>query len=79
MFNFQIRQFKRFDGVWGIPNKETGKWNGMISNLIKGDVDLLLTSLNVCCKRTDVLEFLWALSYATSGLAIKSNYFMTNM
>ena len=79
MFNFQIRQFKRFDGVWGIPNKATGKWNGMISNLIKGDVDLLLTSLNVCCKRTDVLEFLWALSYATSGLAIKSNYLMTNM
>ena len=67
MFNFQIRQFNRLDGKWGTLNKGTGLWNGMISNLINGEVDLLLASLNFCCERTTVLDYFWTLSYSTTG------------
>ena len=73
--NFKIRQFKRIDGEWGTLNKETGEWNGMISNLKNGEADIITGSLTICCKRTKVVDFLWPLATISFGFAIKSSYF----
>ena len=72
--NFNIRQFKRIDGEWGTLNKETGEWNGMISNLMNGDADIMPASVTICCKRTGVVDFLWPLASISYGFAIKSNF-----
>ena len=38
--NFTLRQFLRFDGAWGSFDKQSGKWSGMISNMVNGEADL---------------------------------------
>ena len=73
--NFNIRQFKRIDGEWGNLNKETGEWNGMISNLKNGEADIITGTLTICCRRTEAVDFLWPLGSRSYGFAIKSNYF----
>ena len=45
MLNFRVRQFKRIDGIWGMFDKSIGQWNGVISNLIDGDADLIAASI----------------------------------
>ena len=72
MLNFRIRQFKRFDGGWGSYDKETGQWSGMMSNLIKSEADFITASLDQCCNRTEVIDYLWALTTVSRGFAIKS-------
>ena len=73
--NFKIRQFKRLDGAWGSLNKETGEWNGMVSNLINGEADIITGSLAICCKRTEVNDYLWTLATISLWFTIKSKYF----
>ena len=75
ILNFNIRQFKRIDGEWGTLNKETGEWNGFISNLKNGDADIITGTLTICCRRTEVVDFLWPLATISFGFAIKSSYF----
>ena len=72
--NFNIRQFKRIDGEWGALKKETGEWNGMISNLKNGEADMITTTLDICCKRTQAVDFLWPISTLNLGFAIKRWY-----
>ena len=71
MLNFKIRQFKRIGGGWGSIDKVTGQWNGMISNLINGEADILTSSLTICCRRTEVVEYLWTLSQKRICFGIK--------
>ena len=72
VLNFKIRQFKRLDGGWGSLDKETGKWNGMISNLVKNEADLISASLTLCCKRDEAVDFLlYPLATQSLGLVIK--------
>ena len=75
ILNFNIRQFKRIDGEWGTLNKETGEWNGMISNLKNGEADMITATLSQCCKRTEAVDFLWPLASINYGFAIKSSCF----
>ena len=72
--NFNIRQFKRLDGAWGSLNKKTGEWNGMISNLKNGEADMITATINICCKRTQAVDFLWPMSTLDLGFAIKRLY-----
>ena len=72
--NFNIRQFKRLDGAWGSLNKKTGEWNGMISNLKNGEADMITATLNICCKRTQAVDFLWPMSRLNLGFAIKRRF-----
>ena len=74
ILNFKIRQFKRLDGGWGSLNKETGKWNGMISNLVNNEADLITASLTMCCKRTEIVDYLWVFETASLGLVVKRKY-----
>ena len=72
MLNFQVRQFKRQDGGWGSVDSDTGQWNGMVSNLVNGEADLISAALVICCGRPDAVDFIWTLSEGTSGFVIKS-------
>ena len=74
ILNFKIRQFKRLDGGWGTLDKETGQWNGMISNLVNSEADLITASLTACCNRNEVVDFLWVLGTQSLGLVIKRTY-----
>ena len=74
ILNFKIRQFKRLDGGWGSLDKETGQWNGMISNLVNNEADLSTASLTACCNRNEVVDFLWVLATQSLGLVIKRKY-----
>ena len=72
ILNFKIRQFKRLDGGWGSLDKETGQWNGMISNLVNNDADIITASLTLCCKRNEAVDFLlYPLAIQSLGLVIK--------
>ena len=70
--NFSARQFKRFDGAWGLLNSETGQWSGMISNLLSDEADFISVALTQCCGRPEVIDFIWSLSVGTAGFVIKS-------
>ena len=72
MLNFRVRQFRRFDNGWGAFDKETGQWSGMISNLINDEADFMPVSLGLCCRRTEVVDYLWTITEVTNGFAIKS-------
>ena len=72
ILNFNIQQFKRIDGEWGTLNKETGEWNGMISNLKNGEADIIPASMQICGRRTEAVDFLWPLASVSYGFAIKS-------
>ena len=71
MLNFQIRLFKRFDGGWGKVD-ENGKWNGMLSNLENGEADIGVNGFMLCCRRTEVVDFLWSTDNPSEVFAIKS-------
>ena len=71
MLNFRIQEFKRVDGGWGIFDRESGQWNGLISNLIKGEADVGIAALTLCCRRTEVVDFLWTITKARESFAIK--------
>ena len=72
--NFQIRQFKRIEGGWGAFDKKKSQWNGMVSNLVKNNADMIVGSLDVCCGRTEAVDYLWPLKDRRIGFAIKSNF-----
>ena len=71
MLNFQIRLFKRFDGEWGSVD-ENGTSNGMLSNLQNGEADIGLAIFTLCCRRTEVADFLWSTDPVSTVFAIKS-------
>ena len=72
MLNFTVRLFNRKDSKWGAVQKSTGKWNGMIGNILNGDADFIAASLTIFGSRIQVLDFMYPLSEITFGFAIKS-------
>ena len=70
MLNFEFRLFKRFDENWGSID-ENGNWNGMISNLMSGEADIVGASLTMCCRRTEVIDYFWAINHPVEVFAIK--------
>ena len=73
MLNFQIRLFKRFDGGYGVVD-ENGNWSGMVSNLHNGEADIGVAEFTYCCRRTEVVDYLWTIDHPTDVFAIKSKY-----
>ena len=72
--SFKIRQFKRIEGGWGAFDKEKSQWNGMVYNLVKREADILVAALDVCCGRTEAIDYLWPLKDTRTGFAIKGNF-----
>ena len=71
MLNFQIRLFKRIDGGWGSVDKK-GNWNGIVSNIHNNEADIGVAQLTMCCRRTEVADYLWTLEHPSAVFAIKS-------
>ena len=74
--NISVRQFNRLDGGWGSLNKKTGKWSGMVSNLINGEAELISTSLTLWGPRTNVIDFLSPISETTLAFVIKGLFML---
>ena len=53
---------------------ETGQWNGMISNVVNREADIITAALTKCCKRTKVLDFFGSFSKESLGFVIKRKY-----
>ena len=70
MLNFKFSLFKRFDENWGSID-ENGNWNGMISNLVSSEADIVVTGLTMCCRRSEAVDFLWTINNAVEAFAIK--------
>ena len=70
--NFNVRLFKRFDGKWASKDPNTGVWNGMASNLISGDADVVVASLGLSSIRYEVMDYMDPMADIFYGLAIKS-------
>ena len=69
MLHFKFLIFKRFDAKWGNIDKN-GNWNGMFSNLMSGEADIIGLSA-ICCRRTEVAEYLWSFGHPVEVFAIK--------
>ena len=50
---------------------KTGQWNGMISNVVNGEADIITAALTKCCKRTEVLDFFGSFLTESQGFVIK--------
>ena len=72
MLNFNLRQFKRIDGSWGSFDRKTGKWGGMVSNLVNGEADIITANFDNCCGREAVVDYCWTLSEGTPAFGIRS-------
>ena len=72
VMNFNVRLFKRFDGKWASKDPNTGVWNGMASNLISGDADVVVASLGLSSIRYEVMDYMDPMADIFYGLAIKS-------
>ena len=71
ILNFQIRLFKRFDGGWGKVDKNN-TWNGMLSNLENGEADIGVAFFTLCCRRSEVVDFLWSTDNPHEVFTVKS-------
>ncbi|CAG0878616.1 unnamed protein product [Darwinula stevensoni] len=54
-FQYEIKLVD--DGVYGIFNPETGKWNGMVGSLIDKKADLAVGSMTINYARESVIDF----------------------
>ena len=56
----------------GFANSECkGNWNGMVSNLVSGEADIIVSGLIMCCRRTEAADYLWAINHPIEVFAIK--------
>ncbi len=50
--------YARVDNHWGALDNETGKWDGVIGSLLKGDVDIAWSTLTETAQRFSAVDFL---------------------
>ena len=55
--NFTWRLYQRSDGKWGSKQPD-GSFNGMVSSLVKGEADLIATSLTLTPVRHEAVDYL---------------------
>ncbi|XP_076276632.1 glutamate ionotropic receptor NMDA type subunit 2 isoform X4 [Lasioglossum baleicum] len=56
------------DAKWGTLEKENGKWNGLIAELVNRKTDMVMTSLMINSEREAVVDF--TVPYMETGIAI---------
>ncbi|XP_071523389.1 probable glutamate receptor [Panulirus ornatus] len=57
------------DGQWGI--KKNGSWTGMVAELVKGNADIALASLDITEERSSAVDFLMAIVRTDYKLVMK--------
>lgn len=56
------------DGKYGSKDPKTGKWNGMIAELINGVADIAIVDLTITSKREEAVDF--TLPFMNTGISI---------
>lgn len=57
MLGFNYTFVLQEDGVYGSLNRETGKWNGMVNELLEWRADLAITDLTITSDRESAVDF----------------------
>jgi ABC-type amino acid transport substrate-binding protein len=70
--NFTSNIYVRMDHEWGNIDKSTGKWDGMISNLLDGSADLIANPMSITVPRSKVINFLPSLTIEEDAIIIKN-------
>ena len=55
--NFKMHRYSPTDGNWGSLNKVTGKWNGMIQEVISGRANIAMSGIGVYEPRFQVIDY----------------------
>jgi len=58
--------------TWGYRNKTTGKWNGMVGDLLNDEADIGATGLFFTSDRVSMLEYISPTSDASIGFVFRS-------
>ncbi|KAI8508399.1 Glutamate receptor 2, partial [Branchiostoma belcheri] len=66
--NFTYKIHIVADGKYGSENETTGKWNGMVGELIEGKADLAIAPLTITLVRERVIDF--SKPYMSTGISI---------
>ena len=66
--NFTYTLYRRHDNNWG--RNINGSWNGMIGNILKGDVDILGSSFTYSLERYEVIDYIFPMVSQAVGLFI---------
>jgi hypothetical protein len=74
--NFTTKLYKRKDGRWGLPqihqNGSVEMSPGMVSDLMYGSADLIVTGLTILYERQYVIDFLQPIFPEEGGIFIKT-------
>ncbi|XP_065092480.1 glutamate receptor ionotropic, kainate 2 isoform X2 [Ochlerotatus camptorhynchus] len=68
MLGFNYTFVLQEDGVYGSLNRETGKWNGMVQELLDWRADLAITDLTITSDRESAVDF--TMPFMNLGISI---------
>ncbi|CAG9865359.1 unnamed protein product [Phyllotreta striolata] len=57
LLGFNYTLIEQEDGSYGVMNKTTGKWDGMMGAIIDGKADLAITDLTITSERESAVDF----------------------
>ncbi len=72
MFNFTFTLYKRKDSQWGGLDEATRLPTGMMSNLVDGSAELVMTSYSMTLLRSGFVDYLPVISSGKYSIAIRS-------
>jgi len=70
-FNYVINPVK--DGRYGNEDKVSGKWNGMIGEVIEGAADMAVMDITVTAEREKAVDFTYPFMFSGIGLVYKKS------
>lgn len=65
---FDYELYEVPDRTWGLPDQGTGEWNGLIKQIQDHRADMVLTSLKITPKRSEVVDF--SIPFLETGITI---------
>ena len=60
------------DGMFGSNDPKTGRWNGMIGELVRNEADIAASTLTITSKRSKVVDFTYPFVEVSSGIMVST-------
>ena len=57
VIDFEFRLYTVPDNLYGVPDDETGEWNGIVRQLIDRRADMAVASMTINYARESVIDF----------------------